>query len=72
MRWRLYLTEPLGAAENMALDEALLARARGRDECVMRVYAWTTATLSLRRNQRAVGVFERHLRRPLRCHSSGA
>lgn len=61
MRWRLYLTEPLGAAENMALDEALLARARGRDECVMRVYAWTTATLSLGRNQRAVGVFERHL-----------
>lgn len=61
MRWRLYLTEPLGAAENMALDEALLARARDRDECVMRVYAWSTATLSLGRNQRAVGVFDRRV-----------
>lgn len=59
MRWLLHLTEPLGAAENMAWDEALLARARGRDECVMRVYAWAAATLSLGRNQRAVGVFDR-------------
>ncbi len=61
MRWRLHLTQPLGAAENMALDEALLARARGRGECVMRVYAWAAATLSLGRNQRAVSVFDRRV-----------
>jgi lipoyl(octanoyl) transferase len=59
MRWRLHLTEPLGAVENMALDEGLLARARSHDECVMRVYAWAMPTLSLGRNQRAVGVFDR-------------
>ncbi len=42
----------------MALDEALLARARNSDECVLRVYAWATPTLSLGRHQRAVGVFD--------------
>lgn len=59
MRWRLYVTEPLDGADNMALDEALLIRARSSDECVLRVYAWTAPTLSLGRHQRAVGVFDR-------------
>ena len=59
MRWRLFMTEPLDGADNMALDEALLARARESDECVLRAYAWATPTLSLGRHQRAVGVFER-------------
>lgn len=61
MRWCLHLSEPLGAAENMALDEALMQRARTTGEYVMRVYAWSHPTLSLGRNQRAVGVFDRSL-----------
>lgn len=59
MRWRLYVTEPLDAADNMALDEALLLRARASDECVLRVYAWAAPALSLGRHQRAVGIFDR-------------
>jgi lipoyl(octanoyl) transferase len=41
----------------MALDEALMARARGTGESVLRVYGWSAPTLSLGRNQRAVGVY---------------
>ena len=59
MRWRLYLTEPLPAPDNMALDEALMQRARTSGEYVFRVYGWTHPTLSLGRNQRAVGVFDK-------------
>jgi lipoate-protein ligase A len=59
MRWHLLLTEPLSGAENMALDEALLQRARTRHAYVMRVYAWAAPTLSLGRNQRALGVYDR-------------
>ncbi|MGH7714135.1 MAG: lipoate--protein ligase family protein [Gemmatimonadaceae bacterium] len=58
MHWRLLLSDPLDGTGNMALDEALLTRARGRDEYVMRVYGWVAPTLSLGRNQRAVGVFD--------------
>jgi lipoate-protein ligase A len=53
MRWRLLNTPPLGAAENMAWDEALLARAASTGEAVFRVYAWSSPTLSLGRNQPA-------------------
>ena len=59
MRWRLYLTEPLAATENMALDEALMQRARTSGEYVFRAYGWKQPTLSLGRNQRAVGVFDK-------------
>src|SRR5690349_1935665 len=41
----------------MALDEALMARARRTGEHVLRVYAWSEPTLSLGRNQRASGVY---------------
>ena len=41
----------------MALDEALMGRARITGETVLRVYAWSAPTLSLGRNQRAVGVY---------------
>jgi lipoate-protein ligase A len=41
----------------MALDEALMARARRRGETVLRVYGWVRPTLSLGRNQRAAGVY---------------
>jgi lipoate-protein ligase A len=55
--WRLLLTPPLGGAENMALDEALMARARRTGEHVLRVYGWSAPTLSLGRNQRARGLY---------------
>ena len=41
----------------MALDEALMARARRRGETVLRVYGWSRPTLSLGRNQRAAGMY---------------
>lgn len=44
----------------MALDEALMARARRTGETVLRVYGWSEPTLSLGRNQRAVGVYREH------------
>lgn len=50
-RWRLFLTDPASGAENMALDEALMARARSTGEWVLRVYSWSVPTLSLGRNQ---------------------
>ena len=42
----------------MALDEALMARARRTGETVLRTYAWSTPTLSLGRNQRARGLYD--------------
>jgi lipoate-protein ligase A len=50
-RWRLFLTEPASGPANMALDEALMARARSTGEWVFRVYSWSVPTLSLGRNQ---------------------
>jgi lipoate-protein ligase A len=44
----------------MALDEALLTRARRSGENVLRVYTWAMPTLSLGRNQRARGVYDPH------------
>jgi lipoyl(octanoyl) transferase len=52
-RWRLLLTEPASGPENMALDEALMARARSTGEWVFRVYSWSRPTLSLGRHQAA-------------------
>ena len=57
MRWRLLLTPPRPGVDNMALDEALMARARATGEGVVRVYAWDRPTLSLGRNQRARATF---------------
>jgi lipoate-protein ligase A len=42
----------------MALDEALMIRARRTGESVLRVYAWSAPTLSLGRNQRGRGVYD--------------
>lgn len=42
----------------MALDEALLHRARETAEAVLRVYTWSAPTLSLGRNQHAAGVYD--------------
>jgi lipoate-protein ligase A len=51
--WRLIVTPPASGAENMALDEALMERARTADEWVLRVYSWSSPTISLGRNQSA-------------------
>ncbi|HUF26899.1 MAG TPA: lipoate--protein ligase family protein [Gemmatimonadaceae bacterium] len=59
MRWQLLHTAPCPGSENMAIDEALLARARDSGECVLRVYGWSTPTLSLGRHQSADGLYDR-------------
>jgi lipoate-protein ligase A len=41
----------------MAMDEALMARARRTGETVLRVYGWSSPVLSLGRNQRALGLY---------------
>jgi lipoate-protein ligase A len=56
--WRLLLTPDLTGPDNMALDEALMLRARRTGETVLRVYGWATPTLSLGRNQRARGEYD--------------
>jgi len=50
-RWRFLLTDPASGPENMALDEALMARARASGEWVLRVYSWSRPTLSVGRHQ---------------------
>lgn len=57
-RWRLLATPGLDGAMNMAVDIALMVRARATHESVFRVYGWSTPTLSLGRNQRAVGMYD--------------
>ena len=56
--WRLLRTAPADAATNMALDEALLGRARETGEAVLRVYEWASPALSLGRNQPAAGWYD--------------
>ena len=57
MRWHLLLTPPLPGVDNMAIDDALMARARRTGEGVVRVYSWAEPTLSLGRNQWTAGVY---------------
>jgi lipoate-protein ligase A len=57
-RWKLLVTPPASGAENMALDEALMARARETEEWTLRVYGWSTPTVSLGRNQTARGRYD--------------
>src|ERR671915_111822 len=57
-RWRLLLTDPAGGPENMALDEALMHRARATGEWVLRVYSWSTPTLSIGRHQSARDAYD--------------
>lgn len=57
-KWRHFITPPASGAWNMALDEALLERARETGETVLRVYTWSAPTLSLGRNQRANGQYD--------------
>src|SRR5579884_1376660 len=56
--WRLLTSDPATGAENMALDEALMDRARETGEWVLRVYGWSRPTISLGRNQSAGGRYD--------------
>jgi len=56
--FRLLVSPPLPGPDNMALDDALLDRARFSGECVLRLYAWSTPTLSFGRHQRARGLYD--------------
>ncbi|HEX6317111.1 MAG TPA: hypothetical protein VFZ73_19700, partial [Gemmatimonadaceae bacterium] len=53
--WRMLVTPSASGAENMALDHALMERARRTGERCLRVYGWRTPTLSLGRHQAARG-----------------
>lgn len=52
--WRLLHSLPLGGAENMAVDEALMSRARDTGEWTLRVYSWARPTISFGRNEAAL------------------
>ncbi|HEX8946379.1 MAG TPA: lipoate--protein ligase family protein [Gemmatimonadaceae bacterium] len=56
--WRLLVTPPANGAENMALDEALMDRARETGDWVLRIYSWSAPTISLGRNQSARGRYD--------------
>ena len=53
--WRTFVTTAATGAVNMAMDQALMARARRTGESVLRVYTWSAPTLSLGRHQLARG-----------------
>ena len=65
-RWRLLLTPAAAGAENMALDEALMDRARESGEWTLRVYSWSRPTISFGRNEAARRHYE-----PERIRSRG-
>lgn len=54
----LLVSEPADGATNMALDEALLLRARQTGTTTYRVYGWSRPTVSLGRNQPARGCYD--------------
>jgi lipoyl(octanoyl) transferase len=56
--WHLLHSPPSDGAFNMALDEALMAHAQENNAWVLRVYSWSSPTLSLGRNQTAIGVYD--------------
>src|SRR5438270_12912765 len=56
--WQLLHTPASDGAFNMALDEALMAHAEETSAWVLRVYSWSSPTLSLGRNQTAIGVYD--------------
>lgn len=63
MLWRFLTSPPLRGTLNMAVDHALLERARQSNEGVIRIYEWSTPTVSLGRNQKAVGQYDAALAR---------
>lgn len=57
--WHVLLSPPADGAMNMAVDEALMARARATGAVVLRAYAWSEPTLSFGRHQTARGRYDR-------------
>lgn len=57
--WRLLHTPASSGADNMAMDEALMAHASQTGHWVLRVYSWSSPTLSFGRNQIALGAYDR-------------
>jgi lipoyl(octanoyl) transferase len=55
---RLLRSRPADGAHNMAVDELLLEHAAGTGETVLRVYEWSSPTLSFGRNQTASGIYD--------------
>ena len=64
-RWRLLYSPPQPGAANMAMDHALMERARRTGQKVLRVYTWSEPTLSLGRHQAARGRIEAEVARGL-------
>ena len=64
-RWRLIHTPARSGAANMAIDQALMARARRTGESVLRVYTWSAPTLSLGRHQSTRGRIDPRVAREL-------
>lgn len=58
MHWHFLRSTPGDGATNMAVDEALMRLARRNGHATLRVYAWSSPTLSLGRNQRARGCYD--------------
>jgi lipoate-protein ligase A len=54
-KWKLFVTPPRSGAANMAMDHALMERARRTGEKVLRVYTWSDPTLSFGRHQAVRG-----------------
>jgi lipoate-protein ligase A len=59
--WRLLHSPASTGADNMAMDEALMAHASRTGQWVLRVYSWSSPTLSFGRNQTASGAYDRDL-----------
>ena len=58
MRWHFMTSTPATGDVNMAFDEALMRWSARSGDAVFRVYAWSSPTLSLGRNQRARGLYD--------------
>jgi lipoate-protein ligase A len=58
MHWRFLVSPPLDGVSNMALDQALMDRARVTGAWTFRIYAWSEPTLSFGRNQTARGRYD--------------
>lgn len=52
------MTPAASGAANMALDEALMRHAARSSHWTLRIYSWSTATLSFGRNQRALDLYD--------------
>jgi lipoate-protein ligase A len=56
-RWSVLVTGPMPGRDNMAADHVLMARAAELDRWILRLYGWTTPTVSFGRNQSALRLY---------------